>query len=146
MATFLLRRFVYTVLLVVIATSVAYVLAATQLNPRARYEGRNPPPPPEVIDAVLNELNMDDRTPLADRYTRWAGGVIRGDFGRTVDNTSVDEEIGRRMWESLRLVLLGVFVGTTLGVAAGAFSAVKQHRPVDYLVTVFSFVVLSAPV
>ncbi len=50
------------------------------------------------------------------------------------------------MWVSLRLVLLGVFVGTTLGVAAGAFSAVKQHRPVDHLVTVFSFVVLSTPV
>ena len=90
MTRFLLRRFVYTVLLVIIATSVAYVLAATQLNPRARYEGRNPPPPPEVIDAVLDELNMNDRTPLADRYTRWAGGVVRGDLGRTVDNTSVE--------------------------------------------------------
>jgi peptide/nickel transport system permease protein len=146
MAAFLLRRFVYTVLLVIIATSVAYVLAATQLNPRSRYEGRNPPPPPEVIDAVLEELNMNDRTPLADRYTRWAGGVLRGDLGRTVDNTSVDEEIGRRMWVSLRLVLLGVFVGTTLGVAAGAFSAVKQNRPVDHFVTVFSFIVLSTPV
>ena len=54
------------------------------------------------------------------------------------------EEIGRRMWVSLRLVLLGVFVGTTLGVAAGAFSAVKQHRPVDHFVTVFSFIVLFA--
>ena len=50
------------------------------------------------------------------------------------------------MWVSLRLVLLGVFVGTSLGVAAGAFSAVKQHRPVDHFVTVFSFVVLSTPV
>jgi peptide/nickel transport system permease protein len=102
MATFLLRRLVYTVLLVLIATSVAYVLAATQLNPRARYEGRNPPPPPEVVDAVLDELNMNDKTPLLERFTRWAGGVIRGDLGRTVDNASVDEEIGRRMWVSLR--------------------------------------------
>src|SRR5688500_15942021 len=110
MTTFLLRRFAYTILLVIVATSVAYVLAATQLNPRSRYEGRNPPPPPEVVDAVLDELNMNDRTPLLDRFTRWAGGVVRGDLGRTVDNTSVDEEIGRRMWVSLRLVLLGVFV------------------------------------
>ena len=50
------------------------------------------------------------------------------------------------MWVSLRLLLFGALIGTTLGVAAGAFSAVKQHRPVDHLVTVFSFVTLSTPV
>ena len=64
MAAFLLRRFVYTVLLVIISTSVAYLLAATQLNPRSRYEGRNPPPPAEVVDAALDALNMNDKTPL----------------------------------------------------------------------------------
>ncbi len=146
MAAFLLRRFVYLVLLVIISTSVAYVLAATQLNPRSRYEGRNPPPPPAVVDAVLDAVNMNNRTPLVDRFGRWAGGVLRGDLGRTIDNTPVNEEIDRRMWVSLRLVLLGALIGTTLGVAAGAFSAVKQHRPVDHIVTVFSFVTLSTPV
>ena len=107
MAAFLLRRFIYLVLLVIISTSVAYVLAATQLNPRSRYEGRNPPPPPEVVDAVLDAVNMNNRTPLVDRFGRWAGGVVRGDLGRTIDNTSVNEEIGRRMWVSLRLLLFG---------------------------------------
>jgi peptide/nickel transport system permease protein len=146
MTAFLLRRFIYLVLLVIVSSSVAYILAATQLNPRSRYEGRNPPPPPEVVDAVLDAVNMNDRSPLADRYVRWAGGVIRGDLGRTIDNTPVNEEIGRRMWVSLRLLLFGALIGTTLGVAAGAFSAVKQHRPVDHIVTVFSFVILSTPV
>jgi peptide/nickel transport system permease protein len=146
MAAFLLRRFIYLVLLVIVSTSIAYVLAATQLNPRSRYEGRNPPPPPEVVDAVLDELNMNNRTPLAERFSRWAGGVIRGDLGRTIDNTPVREEIARRMWVSLRLLLFAALLGTTLGVAAGAFSAVKQHRPVDHLLTVFSFVTLSTPV
>jgi peptide/nickel transport system permease protein len=146
MAAFLLRRFIYLVLLVIVSTSVAYVLAATQLNPRSRYEGRNPPPPPEVVDAVLDALNMNNRTPLIDRFATWAGGVVRGDLGRTIDNTPVNEEIGRRMWVSLRLLIFGALFGTMLGVAAGAFSAVKQHRPADHLVTVFSFVTLSTPV
>ena len=146
MAAFLLRRLVYLVLLVIVATSVAYVLAATQLNPRSRYEGRNPPPPPEVVDAVLDAVNMNNRTPLLVRFERWGSGVIRGDLGRTVDNTSVNEEIGRRMWVSLRLLLFGALFGAALGVAAGAFSAVRQHRPVDHAVTLFSFVTLSIPV
>jgi peptide/nickel transport system permease protein len=146
MAAFLLRRVIYLVLLVIVSTSVAYILAATQLSPRSRYEGRNPPPPPQVVDAVLDAVNMNDKTPLVHRFGRWAGGVIRGDLGRTVDNTSVNEEIGRRMWVSLRLLLLAALVGTTLGVAAGAFSAVKQHRLPDHFLTVFSFVTLSTPV
>ena len=45
MLRFLLRRLAYLLVLVVVATTAAYVLAATQLNPRSRYEGRNPPPP-----------------------------------------------------------------------------------------------------
>ena len=146
MTAFLLRRLIYLVILVIVSTSVAYMLAATQLNPRSRYEGRNPPPPAEVVDAVLESVNMNDKTPLVDRFERWAGGVVRGDLGRTIENNSVNEELSRRMWVSLRLLLFGALLGTSLGVAAGAFSAVKQHRPADHILTVFSFVILSIPV
>jgi peptide/nickel transport system permease protein len=145
MAGFLLRRLVYLALLVVVSTSVAYVLAATQLNPRARYEGRNPPPPAAVVDAALDAINMNNKVPLGQRFTHWAGGVVRGDLGRTIDNQPVNAEINRRMWVSLRLVLVGAVLGTLLGVAAGAYSAVQQYRLSDRLLTVFSFVVLSIP-
>lgn len=146
MATFLLRRFVYLAALVVVATSVAYLLAATQLNPRSRYEGRNPPPPAAAVDAALEAVNMNDKTPLSTRFNRWAGGVLRGDLGRSVDNASVNDEIGRRIWVSLRLMVVGSLLGTLLGVAAGAYSAVKQRQPADHVLTIFSFVVLSIPV
>ena len=145
MAGFLLRRLLYLVCLVVIATSASYFLAATQLNPRARYEGRNPPPPVAVVDATLDQLNMNDKVPVLTRYQRWAGGLLRGNLGQTIDNQPVNDEIGRRMWVSLRLVLIGALVGTFLGVAAGAYGAVKQYQLSDRLLTVFSFVTLSIP-
>jgi peptide/nickel transport system permease protein len=146
MAGFLVRRLIYLLLLVVISTSVAYVLAATQLNPRSRYEGRNPPPPEAVIDAALDAINMNTHVPLSHRFARWATGVLHGDLGRTIDNTSVNDELDRRMWVSLRLMLLGSLIGTALGVAAGAYGAVKQHRIPDRVLTVLSFVILSIPV
>ena len=146
MTAFLLKRLVYLLLLVLVSTSGAYVLAATQLNPRARYEGRNPPPPPEVVDAVLDAVNMNDKVPLRDRYVRWARGIVHGSLGQTVDNTPVNEELSRRMWVSLRLLMFGAVVGTALGVAAGAYGAVKQHRTADHVLTIFSFVILSIPV
>lgn len=145
MAGFLLRRLLYLLCLVVVSTSAAYLLAATQLNPRARYEGRNPPPPPAVVDAALDALNLNDKVPVVTRFNRWSRGVIRGDLGLTIDNQSVNTEIGRRMWVSLRLVLVGAFVGTFLGVVAGAYSAVKQYQLADRLLTIFSFVVLAIP-
>ncbi len=146
MLRFLARRLVYLLVLVLVSTTAAYVLAATQLNPRSRYEGRNPPPPEEVVDAALDALNMTDKRPLTERFSRWAGGVLRGDLGRTVDDISVNEELGRRMWVSLRLLLVGALVGTFLGVSAGAYGAVHQYRLDDRLLALVSFVILSTPV
>ncbi len=146
MLKFLLRRLGYLVVLVVVATAVAYLLAATQLNPRSRYEGRNPPPSEAVVDAALDAINMNDKTPVLVRLERWAGGVMHGDFGRTIDNTSVNAEFGRRIFVSLRLLLIGSILGTLLGVVAGAYGAVNQYRVPDRLLTLFSFVVLSTPV
>jgi peptide/nickel transport system permease protein len=146
MAAFLLRRLLYLSILVVISTSIAYVLAATQLNPRSRYQGRNPAPPEAVVDAALDAVNMNDKAPLASRFGRWVTDLAHGSFGQTIDNTPVRDEIGRRMWVSLRLMLIGSLLGSACGVAAGAYGAVKQHRPADHLITVFSFVVLSIPV
>src|SRR5262245_15405858 len=145
MTAFLLRRLAYLTVLVVVATVVAYFLAATQLNPRSRYEGRNPPPPPAAVDAILDELNLNDKTPVVERFGHWASGLLRGDLGRTVDSGSVNEEIGRRMWVSLRLMLLGSILGTVLGVAAGAYGAIRQYRLSDHLITVSSFIVLAVP-
>jgi peptide/nickel transport system permease protein len=146
MTTFLLRRLAYLGVLVVAATVVAYFLAATQLNPRSRYDGRNPPPPEASVDAILDELNMNDKTPVAERFGRWVGGLLVGDLGRTIEGGSVNEEVSRRMWVSLRLLLAGSILGTLLGVAGGAYSAIKQYRPPDYALTFFAFLVLSTPV
>jgi peptide/nickel transport system permease protein len=99
-----------------------------------------------VVDATLDHLNMNEKRPLAERFVRWAGGVVRGDLGRTVDDISVNEELGRRMWVSLRLLLVGSLVGTILGVAAGAHGAVHQYRLDDRLLALLSFVILSTPV
>ena len=89
MTAFLLRRLAYLSVLVVISTSVAYLLAATQLNPRSRYEGRNPPPPPAAVDAALDAREHERQDAgRSTRFGRWAGGVVHGDLGRTIDNTA----------------------------------------------------------
>jgi peptide/nickel transport system permease protein len=146
MAAYVLRRLAGHTLLVALAASLAYLLAATCLRPRANLEGRSPKPAQSVIEAELTAANLNDRIPLIRRYAIWVGGVVRGDFGRTWDGASVGAEMGRRIGVTLRLLLLGAVLGGVLGVALGAYGAARQYGMGDRLSTVMSFAVLAVPV
>ena len=145
MTKFLLGRLANWVVLVVLATSLAYLLAATALNPRGNYENRRPAPAPAIVDLRLDALNANDKTPLLERYTTWAKGVVQGDFGQSISGEPVSDEIGRRILVSLRLLLIASIVGGVLGVAAGAWSAVRRNRPGDHVLTVISFTLRVLP-
>jgi len=143
---YIVKRFLNFLLLVVLASTLGYFLAAIALNPRSNYEGRNPPLLESTIEKKLSDLNMNDKTPVVTRYFTWVGGVVQGDLGTTLNEKSVNSEIGRRIWVSLRLLLLGSIIGSVLGVIAGVVSAVRQYKPFDRYFSIASYIFLSAPV
>lgn len=142
---FLVRRLVNYLVLIVVATTFAYLLSASALSPRVNYENQSPRPSEEAVDARLDELNLNDKTPLAERWVVWAGDVVTGDFGKTVTGGSVNDEIEIRVLVSLRLIIAGVAIGASLGVAIGAYAAVKQYGLFDHLSTAAAFTVLAVP-
>ncbi|TDQ49234.1 peptide/nickel transport system permease protein [Actinorugispora endophytica] len=142
---FLVRRLANYVVLIFLATTFAYLLAATTLDPRANYAEMRPQPSEEQVDARLDELNLNDKTPLAERYAYWVGDIATGDFGLSVRGTSVNEEMARRVGVSLRLILFGTVIGATSGILVGAYGAVKQYRFFDRASTGAAFFVLSVP-
>ncbi|MFJ7203642.1 ABC transporter permease [Streptomyces sp. NPDC098789] len=146
MAAYLAKRLGYYAVLLLAAVCLSYLLASYALDPRAYYEGRQPPLSPASVDHHLTALGVNDHTPLAPRFATWAGHAVRGDLGRTIDGTSVGAEFGRRIGVSLRLLLFGTIAGTVLGVLAGAWTAVRQYRLSDRAMTLASFVLLSTPV
>ncbi|MFC5180937.1 ABC transporter permease [Actinomadura harenae] len=146
MAGFLLRRLANYAVLVVLAASLAYVLAACALNPRANLMDRSPRPSAAVVDAELTRLNLNDRTPLPRRYLTWADGVLHGDFGHTWEGESVNGEMWRRAWVSLRLLLGGAVLGGVFGVLLGAYAAVRRDRFPDRAATYGAYLLLSVPV
>ncbi|MFI6347853.1 ABC transporter permease [Streptomyces sp. NPDC050560] len=145
MTAHLARRLGYYAVLLVVAVCLSYLLAATALDPRAYFEGRRPPPAPEVMHAQLTALGLDDAKPLPARLWRWVTHAVTGDLGRTIDGSSVGAELGRRIGVSLRLLIAGTVLGTVFGILAGAWTAVRQYRVSDRTVTVVSFVLLSVP-
>ncbi|MGW4641996.1 ABC transporter permease [Sphaerisporangium sp. NPDC004334] len=146
MTGFLVRRAGYYLVLLTVAVFLSYAVAATALKPRAYFEGRQPRPPAVAVEAQLTHLGVNDHDPILVRFGTWAGHALTGDLGRTIFDTSVDEEFGRRVGVSLRLLLVGTLLGTVIGILAGVWSAVRQYRLSDRLVTLTSFVLLSTPV
>jgi len=143
---FLLKRLANYAVLVVVATTMAYLIASLALHPRSRYEGRNPPPPPAVVEAQLTQYGVNDKDPLIGRYLHWIDGVVHGDFGKTVTGSSINAELGSRALVSLRLLLIGSIIGAVLGVLVGVISAVKQYKFTDKFFTGFSFFFIATPV
>ncbi|MEV0531294.1 ABC transporter permease [Kitasatospora sp. NPDC050463] len=146
MLRYLAKRLSYYAVLLVAAVFLAYALSAAALQPRAYFEAKVPRPAAASVERQLTDLNLNDHTPVVERFGRWAGDLLHGDLGRTIHDTPVLDDFRRRIWVSLRLLLVGSLLGMALGVAAGAWSAVRQYRISDRLLTVFSFVLLSTPV
>lgn len=146
MAGFLVRRLAGRGVLVVLAGSLAYLLAACALDPRAEFEGRVPRPPEAVVEARLSALNLSDRVPLASRYRIWAWGVLHGDFGRTQEGEPVNAELWRRLGVSLRLLVPGGVLGGVLGVLLGTYAAARRGRAADRFITIGSYLLLAVPV
>lgn len=94
MGKFLARRLLNYVVLILLATSFAYVLAATNLYPRGYFEQMQPPPSPEAVNAQLDALNLNDETPIAQRYATWISGVLTGDFGKTIQGATSPPRCG----------------------------------------------------
>ena len=145
MLGYLSRRLGYFAVLMVVAAFLSYLLAATALSPRVYFEARQPRPPAAQIDAQLAAIGLDPRQPVLVRFAHWAEHAVRGDLGRSIGGGSVDDEFGRRIGVSLRLLVLGTTLGTGLGVLVGMWSAVRQYRLSDRTVTLLAFVLLSMP-
>jgi peptide/nickel transport system permease protein len=72
--------------------------------------------------------------------------VAHGDLGRTVTGGEVNDEFGRRVGVSTRLLLIATILGSVGGVLVGAWGAIRQYRASDRFTTLASFFILAMPV
>ncbi len=146
MLNFIAKRFLNFLLLVFLASSLGYLLAATALNPEVNYLGTNPPVAESSIVQKLDAINANPNDPIFERYLRWGGNFVSGDFGITIGEQPVVNEFERRIWVSLRLLLIGSILGSVIGVIIGLISAVRQYGAFDRVTGISAFVLLSTPV
>lgn len=103
----------------------------------------------EVIDqaqivALRARYGIDQ--PVHIQYFKWMGGILRGDFGRSmVFNKSVSELIAERLPWSITVSFTAFIFVYLVGIPIGTFSATHQYSIRDYIFTVIGFIGLAIP-
>jgi peptide/nickel transport system permease protein len=144
MASFIVRRLLISIPVVLLSSVLMFLLVANSGDPLAELKSRNPPPPPSVIELREKELNLDK--PLPQRYVYWVTHFFRGDMGKSIDGREVRPLLFRRLGVTMRMVTVALVLALVLAIVAGVLSAVRQYTVTDYTFTFAGFLFLSTPV
>jgi peptide/nickel transport system permease protein len=138
---FLGRRILYSILVLFLASIVAFVGTRIAFDPTARLaQARDP----KVRIAEERRLGLDK--PLVVQYGRWLGRFAQGDLGETeVSQEPIAAKLRSGMWLTIQLLVWGVAVSVIAALIIGVYSAVRQYSVGDYVLTTFSFMGISIP-
>jgi peptide/nickel transport system permease protein len=98
----------------------------------------------ETVEALRRNLGLDQ--PGHVRYLRWLGGLLQGDFGRSlVNDMPVAQLIGSRLPNSLMLAAATAAVSVPLALAIGTTAAMWRGTAYDRAVSMLTLSVVSVP-
>ncbi|MFD7919395.1 ABC transporter permease [Streptomyces sp. NPDC059740] len=142
--TFLIRRALQAVTVIVIVTIVVFcLLHALPGGPARGILG--PQATAQQITAFEHEQGLDK--PLPVQYFYYLGQLLHGDLGTSYTlNEPVSQLIAERLPKTLLLTVLSALVGLVFAVPLGMWQAVRRNRPADYVITTLSFIAYSTPV
>jgi peptide/nickel transport system permease protein len=84
--------------------------------------------------------------PIHQRYLKWIGGVLQGDFGYSFGwGKPVADLIWERVWLTVAISLSALLITWVLGFIIGIYSAVRQYSIGDYVFSTISFIGLGIP-
>lgn len=146
MLPYLARRIANYVVLLFIATSLAYLMASASLDPSLNWNREDTTLNWPAIEANLVKYNISHELPVWDRYVTWLQNVLfHWDWGQTPKGESINGLLGTKIGVSVRLVVLGAVIGMFGGVAIGAWTATRQYTFSDRTVSLIAMVIISTP-
>lgn len=104
------------------------------------------PPNASASDIAAIEQAYGLDRPLVSRYGDWLGGVVQGDFGRSVvSRQSTGELILERFPVSLELALYALMLALLIAVPAGIYCAYRPGSIGDQIVGFLSSTAIAVP-
>jgi peptide/nickel transport system permease protein len=146
MAAYIVRRLLWTVLLLLVITAVTFLIfyVLPSGDPAKLRAGRSPTP--ETLAAIRNQLGLDK--PLYQQYGDFVWQIVRHfDFGNSyTNNVPVREAVFSRLPNTIFLVVGAACIWFLSGVVIGTVSAVARGSFWDRLLMGGALVAISAPV
>lgn len=142
---FVLGNLVRMVSLLVVVSAVSFSLAsAAPVDPVMAYAGSENRLSQEQLDAIAEHWGFDD--PPLERYAKWMGGVLHGDWGVSVIyQRPVVEVVGERFLTSLALMGTAWVLSGVIGFALGVTSGLARGRAADRVIKAVCVVLSAAP-
>jgi peptide/nickel transport system permease protein len=139
---FILRRFVYSVPVLVVASFLVFWGIRTTYDPTAKL--RTSKTGAQAVAERRKELGLNH--PIVVQWWNWFTSFLHGNLGvsdRT--NDRVWSMITHAMWPSLQLMFWGTGFALAFAIAVGVYSAVKQYSLGDYVFTGVSYIGIAMP-
>ncbi len=133
MASYILRRILVSILILLAASFLMYMLVALSSNPLQDLQGTNNPNAPQLIAARIKLLNLDVAPPL--RWLMWLGGAAgclvpfanSCNLGVTISNAPVADLLPQAMASTVQLVTIALVLAIALGLIVGIATALRQY-------------------
>jgi peptide/nickel transport system permease protein len=146
MTAFVIRRLIMAVVVVIIVSLIVFFgMRLLPGDPIKALLGDQQEYSEEQIALLEHEFGLDK--PLIIQYLDWTGGILHGDFGRSiVGRTPVANEIFKRVPITIHLGLSAMIFGIIIGIPAGIISAIRRGKRIDTLVVTLSNIGITVPV
>jgi peptide/nickel transport system permease protein len=140
---YVVRRLVYSIPVIIIASIIVFWVVHSTVDP-ARSIGFNPRVRPEDIERYRRDLGLDKSG--VQQYLTWLTHFLKGNWGTSlISQRPVAPQIREAFFNTLELGLVGVFFSLLIGVAVGVYSSIRQYSAFDYFATGGAFFGLSIP-
>ena len=145
MLSYILRRFLQTLVVIVLLSYVVFTLMALMPgDPVELMISSNPKITPEDIVRLREFYGLDQ--PAWKRYGNWISTIAQGDLGysRTY-RVPVTELLGPRLWNTFVLSVASLGFSLLIAIPLGIASALKPGGRLDSFLNIFSFAGISIP-
>jgi peptide/nickel transport system permease protein len=143
MLQYVIRRLLYSALVLVLASFLTFTFVAKTGDPLAPLR-ITPNVSPETIANVTERKHLDES--LFVRYGYWVDDAFTNQFGTTLlGERKILPDLWRVMKNTLQLVIVAELLAIVVAVAIGVYSALRQYSAFDYTATTFSFLGLAMP-
>jgi peptide/nickel transport system permease protein len=144
MLTYIARRILYSIPVLVVATFLSFTFVSLAGNPVAALRG-NPRITPNVIHNTIIQNHLNRSIPV--RYWYWVQDVFTHKLGKSLLTLQpIWPDITRTLGHTAQVILISDLIAIVLGVTVGIFSALRQYSIFDYTFTSVSFLGLAMPV